>query len=35
MSKNNSHIFRSREVILNMIDRRGYDYSPYEHYTLD
>lgn len=33
--KNNSHLFRSRAVILNMLQRRGYDISQYDHYTLD
>lgn len=35
MSKNNSHIFRSRKVILDMVERRGYDTSGYQHYTLE
>ena len=37
MSKTNSniHIFRSREVILDMVNRRGYDTSDYEHYSLE
>ena len=35
MSKNNSHIFRSRKAILDMVVRRGYDTSEYQHYTLE
>lgn len=35
MSKNNSHIFRSRGVILDMIERRGYDSEAYNHYTIE
>ena len=34
MSNNNSHIFRSRGVILDMIERRGYDSTSYNHYTI-
>lgn len=37
MSKTNSniHIFRSREVILDMVNRRGYDISDYQQYSLE
>lgn len=33
MSRNNSHIYRSRNVILDIVDRRGYDTTSYHHFT--
>lgn len=35
MSRNNSHIYRSRKVILDMVDRRGYDTGSYHHFTTE
>lgn len=35
MSINNTHIYRSRSVILDMVDRRGYDNSSYQHFTIE
>ena len=35
MFRNNSPIYRSRKVILDMVERRGYDTSDYQHFTIE
>jgi len=35
MFRNNSPIYRSRKVILDMVERRGYDTGDYQHFTIE